>query len=299
MIVVGVDDSPRSEDAIALAGVFARASRGEVLAVYAFPYDDRPEAHFNLDMRTPLLQSAEETLDRLCQPLDDDPHVRRLAVADLSPARALQRVAAERHAELIVVGSSHAGHVGRLLPGSTAERLLQGAPCPVALAPQGHRLRPRTGFGRVTAGYDGTPESSGALEAAARVAHATGAELRVVRVFTREMPKPPSMVSVPGYVRMTGAAEESARDDLERVSARLGAEPAFLHGDPARELARESEVADLLVVGSRGYGPLRAVLLGGVSGRVAHTAACPLLIVPHGAEAPLAGLFQADMAVEA
>src|SRR5206468_5909178 len=84
-IIVGVDDSPRSEDAIALAGTLARAAGADIVAVCAFPYDDRPEAHFNLALRPLLLERAESTLDRLCEPLNDDPHVRRLAVADLSP----------------------------------------------------------------------------------------------------------------------------------------------------------------------------------------------------------------------
>src|SRR3954469_25275778 len=108
-IIVGVEDSPRSEDAIAVAGTLARAAGADIVAVCAFPYDDRPEAHFNLAMRPLLLERAEQTLDRLCAALDDDPHVRRLPVADLSPARALERVAHDENASLIVVGPSHAG----------------------------------------------------------------------------------------------------------------------------------------------------------------------------------------------
>jgi hypothetical protein len=69
------------------------------------------------------------------------------------------------------------------------------------------------------------------------------------------------------------------------------AEPAFLHGDPAQQLAMESEVADLLVIGSRGYGPMKSVLLGGVSGKIVRTAACPVLIVPHGADGSLEPFF--------
>ena len=70
---------------------------------------------------------------------------------------------------------------------------------------------------------------------------------------------------------------------LERaVSAVPGAEPAFLIGDPAGELVRESESAQLMVIGSRNYGPAPAVLLGDVSGRVAAIASCPVLIVPQG-----------------
>jgi nucleotide-binding universal stress UspA family protein len=294
-IIVGVDDSPRSEDAIALARALVGPAGADIVAVCAFPYDDRPEAHFNLAMRPLLQERADRTLERLCEPLNNDPHVCRLAVADLSPARALERVAREHHAALIVVGSSHAGRLSRLHPGSTAERLLQGSPCAVALAPLGYRMHPHLKLERVSVAFDGSTEGTHALSAGLFVARAAGATLRVIRVFTRDWPVAPSLMGVQGYVRVTPAAEEAARDELERTVAALPedvwAEGLFLEGDPARELALESQVADLLVIGSRGYGPLRAVLLGGVSGRVARTAACPLLIVPHGPDTALERLF--------
>jgi nucleotide-binding universal stress UspA family protein len=297
-IIVGVDGSPRSEDAVALAGTLARAAGADIVAVCAFPYDDRPEAHFNLAMRPLLLERAERTLDGLCEALNDDAHVRRLAVADLNPARALEDVAREEGAALIVVGPSHTGHLGRLYPGSTAERLLQGAACPVALAPEGYRIRAASGLRRVSVGYDTFPEAQLALGAAARIAQATGAPLRVIRVFTRDWPVAPSTLGVPGYLRVLPAAEESDRAQLEEAVARLpedaSAEAAFLHGDPVRELARESEVADLLVLGSRGHGPIGAVLMGSVSARVARTAACPLIVVPRTTEHPLGELFTED-----
>ena len=63
-------------------------------------------------------------------------------------------------------------------------------------------------------------------------------------------------------------------------------------GHPANDLVSQSEDADLLVLGSRGYGPRRAVLLGGVSGRVVRRAACPVVVVPRDAETPLEDLFQ-------
>jgi hypothetical protein len=48
---------------------------------------------------------------------------------------------------------------------------------------------------------------------------------------------------------------------------------------------------DLLITGSRGYGPLRAVVVGGVSGRLARAAACPVVVIPRGVESPFARLF--------
>ena len=70
-------------------------------------------------------------------------------------------------------------------------------------------------------------------------------------------------------------------------------EPVVAVGAPEEVLAEESQTADLVVVGSRGYGPHRAVLLGSVSGRLVREAACPVIVVPRGIEAPLEELFGA------
>jgi nucleotide-binding universal stress UspA family protein len=290
-IVVGVEDSFRAQDAVALAGDLAEAANAEVVAVSAYRFDDDPAAHYNLAIRASLQETTERVLDRACQPLS---HLRvhRVAVPDPSPARALIRAATEASATLIVVGSSHGEFTGRLRPGSTAWRLLQGAPCAVALAPQGYRMRPHLTFNRVTAGFDGSAGGYAALSAASRIAQATGQSLRVVSVFAPDALAPPWLHAAPGFLRVSPDAEHAARMTLERaVADHPGAEPAFLVGDPGRELARESEVSDLLVIGSRGYGPEGALVLGGVSDHVMRTAACPALIVPNGVETPLAELF--------
>ena len=70
----------------------------------------------------------------------------------------------------------------------------------------------------------------------------------------------------------------------------------FDENDPADVLIERSHEVDLLVIGSRGYGPLRSVLLGGVSGRVIRDAACPVIVVPRGAEVPLEALLASHQA---
>jgi nucleotide-binding universal stress UspA family protein len=284
-IVVGIEDSLRAQDAVALAGDLARVSGAEILAVCAFPFDERPAAHGNVSMREPLRAAAAALLERLCEPLSDVAAVRPVAVADLSPARALMTVAAAEQAALIVVGSTHTSFQGCVRPGRTGRRLLSGAPCAVALAPQGHRLHPHRARGRVTVGFDGSAGAHAALAAAAPLAQAAGCALRVVSVFAPDASPPPWLATPPGFLRITEDAERSARALLDGAVRGLPeAEPVFLHGEPARELAREAEDADLLLIGSRGYGPAPAVLLGAVSGRLMETAACPVLIVPNGAE---------------
>lgn len=67
-------------------------------------------------------------------------------------------------------------------------------------------------------------------------------------------------------------------------------------GDPARIIVDASRHLDLLVCGSRGYGPLPAVLLGSVSRRVASEAHCPVIVLPGGVKASLEALLAATPA---
>jgi nucleotide-binding universal stress UspA family protein len=73
---------------------------------------------------------------------------------------------------------------------------------------------------------------------------------------------------------------ERLRADAEELASALSAEPRVFNGDAGRALVEHSESLDLLVLGSRGYGPLRSVLLGSVSSYVMRHAGCPVLVVP-------------------
>jgi nucleotide-binding universal stress UspA family protein len=73
----------------------------------------------------------------------------------------------------------------------------------------------------------------------------------------------------------------------------VDAEPVSLDGDPEAVLAEQTKSVDLMIVGSRGYGPHRAVLLGSVSGRLVRDAACPVIVLPRSIEAPFEALFEA------
>ena len=94
---------------------------------------------------------------------------------------------------------------------------------------------------------------------------------------TSGLPVPPGC-SVVRRVR----AERSLESAAALLPADVGGEAKLVTGHAAIALAEPSVELDLLVCGSRGHGPLRAVLLGGVSSAIAHTAACPLLVIPRG-----------------
>ncbi len=219
---------------------------------------------------------------------------------DFSVPRALNDAAADTGAALIVLGSTNRSVAGRVLPGSTAERLLHGAPCAVALAPKDFRRRkPET----IAVAFADTPEGHRALRAAHALAARAGAMLRVVSVlhpsvglgggFAQVAP-PPRGVDLKSHER---AAHESAlHHALLALGTGVEVETELHVGDPADVLIPISEQVDALVCGSRGYGPLRSVLLGGVSRRLVDGARCPLLVLPRGVEDPLGGLLDAAVA---
>jgi nucleotide-binding universal stress UspA family protein len=172
------------------------------------------------------------------------------------------------------------------MPGGVGERLLHAAPCAVALAPRGYDGA-EAGIRRVGVAFVDTPEGRDALAAAATMAALGDAALSTITVL--EPPRFGPAVATPGWIPPPDydprpRIEDAEADVRARLPAGLDAETSVVEGDAARELASASAGLDLLVCGSRGYGPVRTVLLGGVSGRLAHTARCPLLVLPRSSD---------------
>ena len=89
-------------------------------------------------------------------------------------------------------------------------------------------------------------------------------------------------------------AEEALRRAADALDGDVPVETDAFVEDPADVLIRVSEHLDLLVCGSRGYGPLRAVLLGGVSRRLTAEAHCPVIVLPRGVTSALEALMAAS-----
>jgi nucleotide-binding universal stress UspA family protein len=300
-IIVGVDGSDRSDDALALASSLARRTAAEIVLARAYPYDDAAAHLGDSTRRHHLREEAQLVLDRLRERADPTLQVTTRTIADPSPSRALHTLVEIEDAALVVIGSSHRGPVGRVFAGTTAERLLHGSPCPVAVAPRG--MARGTSISRIAVGWARSAEATAALSAATAIARAVGAELRVVEILDIQWAGTPAIIPGSGAELAAHQPAARARACLEEVVADLPAdvhaESAVVLGHPASDLVRQSEDADLLVLGSRGYGPRRAVLLGGVSGRVMRKATCPVIVVPRGVEAPLADIFQPASLAEA
>jgi nucleotide-binding universal stress UspA family protein len=213
-----------------------------------------------------------------------------------SAARALHEAAEEFGAGLLVVGSTQRGRIGRVMPGSTAERLLHGAPCPIAVVP--HSWQRDGGLRTIGVGYIDTAEGRGALEGALALSRRSGAKLRVLsaakeRGITGTYGGGDPLTPATRYDELASALRVSTEQAVEAATSGVSdvdIESDVSVGDPGDFLVAASEQLDLLICGSRGYGPARAVLLGGVSRRVVTEASCPVIVLARGAETGLEAL---------
>ena len=279
-IVTAVDATQRSLDALALGKLIGDATSAPVRLVTVFPYDPLrdPEG----DALTRVRAEARAILLELAAEVALDVADAEVIAANLA-ARELQHVSEEEPTAMIVVGSTGRGPVGRLLPGAVGERLLTGSAAPVGIAPRGYAERPAARLQLIGVAFDGSSESRHALDTGRLLARLAGAQLRVITVFHR------TSFGTIATMRSGGASvNELARGELRQAFDEVVAEEAdgvgtegrFLEGPPGEVLAEESAELDLLVTGSRGYGPRAAVLLGGTTHTLMRAAACPGLITP-------------------
>ena len=219
---------------------------------------------------------------------------------DQTAARGLARAVDELDPELIVVGSTRRGAAGSALLGTTAERLIHSSSCPVAVIPNGYET-PEGGVRLIGAAYSSSDEGREALHAAASLARAGGAKLRAITVLDPDHASEGEGRMAEQHDELSPSVDEAARGRLGREQelrdavAALGdgldVEVDILVNEPADGLVAASEQVDLLVMGSRGLGPKRAVVLGSVSRKVVDRAACPVLVLPRGASAKTEALL--------
>ncbi len=273
-ILVGVDGSPGGRDAI----TFVRETAGEDTAVTV--------AYVRLGLMSPDISEAAGTmgaerdritglLTRACADAGLDAKLE--IVQAHSVGEGLHRLADRIGADLLTIGSTRHGLIGRVLIGDHTWAALNGASCAVAVIPAGYASTSH-GLREIGVAYDGGPESRHALAVARELAAVHHARLSAMKA-----------VSLPTYNYVgaafgAGAAIDEAVDNaLQEIRALDGVEPHAEYGVPAEELALYSASVDLLVLGSRGYGPLGRIVHGSVARRLARLARSPLLVLPRSA----------------
>jgi nucleotide-binding universal stress UspA family protein len=275
-IIVGVDEHQGGRDAIALTKRLA-APNARITLTFVHPGDVRPWGGSSDVYGMVEHERADEALALAREQAALDAEV--CALRAPSVGHGLHVLAEDTGADLLVVGSSRHGLLGRLLLGDDTRAALDGAPCAVAIASIGLAQEPAL-MREIGVGYNGSEESRHALNFARQLAREHGAKVSAFQA-----------VSLPAYLFTGGPApvddsiEVIVSEARQEVAALEGIEAHAAYGNPAEELALYSASLDLLILGSRDYGPLGRLVHGSTTRELARSARCSLLVLTRAARA--------------
>jgi nucleotide-binding universal stress UspA family protein len=284
-IVIGAHPKRHEPEPIELGLMLSRLTHAPIDVVGTFWFDATPQGTASVDYSQSLRDEVHQALDQANG--DPDPACGEVRVhVGFGPAKyALHETASRVGAGLMVVGTPHRGALARIALGSTTDRVLSGAPCPVAVAPRGFRDQVGTPE-RIGVAFVDTPGGWAALRAGAAIARHTGAGLIVYTVTKRDIRE---------------ASRDRAKVAVERAIAAhardIHSEARVLTSGGTDALVSESHNLDFLVRGFRGHGPMRTPTAFGPPSTLARQVACPFVVVPAAVDQPLMALFGAHAGV--
>jgi nucleotide-binding universal stress UspA family protein len=265
-ILAGTDGSERAKEAVGRAAQLASVTGAALDVVYVIdtsrPHDDA---------------KAEAALNRAeaIAPTGSVPASTRVVAGE--PAEALLAEAADHAVDVICVGPDAGLLGGRVRVGRVAAHVLRHAPCSVLVGREAGLTFP----GSILCGVDGSNTSIETAGLAARIAVASGAELRlqhVLPVFEGDEREWTLDDDEPDPIEIESAAQVARAAGARPICERALGRPEYAILEAAGR-----ERSDLVVVGSRGLSGVARVLLGSVSEYVATHAHCSVLVVPPGA----------------
>jgi nucleotide-binding universal stress UspA family protein len=290
-ILAATDFSPTSAAAVEWATLLAKTHGAAVVLVHALAPPIPPAASpdfvalppdYQEQYREAATKNLSETAERV--------GARGIAIStdlELGPAAPTVLDLATKHAaDLIVVGTHGLTGFQHLLLGSTAERIVQGAPIPVLVVHPGDVDKHRR-FRTVLIPTDFSEDARLAIGEARRVLHAAEDGARLILLHAYHLPVEfTALGTLPVTPRLFADAAEQARQQLEELAVPLRSEGLRVdsvarEGYPPsviEEEAREAGV-DLIAMGTHGRSGLRRFLLGSTAERVVQHAPCPVLTV--------------------
>jgi nucleotide-binding universal stress UspA family protein len=297
-VIVGFDGSEHARDAHALGAVLT-APGGELIVCCVHHLKSLSA---RVDPTEPRLdRAAAERCAEEATGLVSSVAVNPILVAGAGVAIALQHTAKQQHADLIVLGSSHRGALGRVFVGSVTAETLHAARCPVAVSPVGFRDHSEgTRLARIAVGHDVVEPTPDTLSAGVELCEQTGAELLLVAVAEDAAVDDPERATM-SYAEITEArlhaAEQVLAEALRGLPESISATSEVRDGDPAEQLLEVTHDADLMVLGSHGRGTMGRLIMGSVCDRVMRAAACAVLVVPPSKSSDVAGTTRLSPAI--
>ena len=272
-VIFGIVGEAGGRDAMALAKVLV-ADGGRMTLANVYPGESYVWRGGNPAYQIAEEEDARALLERTAREerLDADLRI----YGDPSVGKGLHVLAEETGADLLVIGSSRHGLMHRVMVGDDTRAALNGAPCAVAIAPAGYAAEP-TSIREIGVGYNGSDESDHALAVARELAARYGAKLSAFEAVSL----PTSLVH--GRMAPAGTPDDLVEQAREKIAALGGVEPHAAYGEPAEERALYSASLDLLVIGSRDFGPIGRLMHGSTTRRLARSARCPMLVLTRAA----------------
>jgi nucleotide-binding universal stress UspA family protein len=282
-ILVGVDGSPASRYAVDWAARDAAMRNVRLTLVHAV----RPIGPTLPPLRAPTA-FARWQVEQGQKILDDAVEIARKATPDGGPAQIENEllfspvvptlVDLSKEAQMVVVGSRGRGPFARSLLGSVSSSLIRHAHCPVAVIHDEDPLMPHPAEAPVLVGIDGSSVSELATGIAFQEASWRGVELVAMHVWSDvEVNDFPAI----DWPAMKPAAEKILAERLAGWQERypdMTVRRVVECDHPTYHLIKQSESAQLVVVGSHGRGGFAGMLLGSVSAAVAHSARVPVIV---------------------
>ena len=290
MTIIAAFSSSRLGSApVNLAARLARTTGEKVLAavvverslpIGADPLEDEYHGY--------LASQATASLKRVVDQLRGDLDISVVVHHATSIPNGLTELVSQHSADVVVVGSSSSGLLGRVTLGSVTERLVYTSQVPVALAPRGYSASP-VPVRRLTAAYGGAADAVGLIATSAELAKQWKTRLRIasfhvspVRSLGMSIERSAEDLVVQQWARKTMHAAAAQLDDVRSTLSIPDVDVVIGTGVDWREAVDDVawEDGDMLLLGSGAAGPASQVFLGSVASRILRHVPVPAMIMP-------------------
>ena len=289
-VIVGFSASRQGSAPLNLAAQLARSTGEKIVA--AVIVERVPAARVSPieeQFQNQVVAQATKSLEQVIDPISRNLDVSIVAHESSSIPAGLMELVDQHAADMVVVGSSSSGLLGRVALGSVTDRLVHTAAVPVAIAPRGYPLS-RTPVQRLTAAYGGAADAAGLIATTAELASRWSVRMRIASFTVRAFATFGGAVAYPAedlvMQQWVHRTEQSILTQLDSsVAAQVPVPDTEVQVGVGTDWSQAVdsigwEHGDILLLGSGAAGPVAQVFLGSAASKILRHAPVPVMIMP-------------------